>query len=227
MKKRISGREMTKKTVLIAVMTALTAAVTFLVRIPTVATEGYVNPGDAVLLFAGVALGPEAGFFAGGLGSCLADIAAGYAHWAVPTLIIKGIEGMTAGFLFKLFYRIKVNRFLAAVLSVAPSAIIMAAGYLFASAAMKGSFAVAVVDLPGNCLQGLFGVAVCLLILIATSKIPGFASLVGFSDFYANDVAKRKVSATENHRSEPYTEISEGNAREEEKDVNASDDSRK
>lgn len=213
---------MTKRTVLIAVMTALTTAVTFLVRIPTVATEGYVNPGDAVLLFAGVAFGPVAGFLAGGVGSCLADIAAGYAHWAIPTLIIKGIEGMAAGLLFKLFYKIKPNRFLSAVLSVIPSAIIMATGYFFASAAMKGSFAVALVDLPGNCLQGAFGVAVCLFLLTATSKIPGFAALTGFTGYYSEKVTKNKISDTENVKQETHTELSVINTSEENRNTDVS-----
>ena len=30
---------------------------------------------------------------AGGIGSALADILTGYSHWAIFTLIIKGLEG--------------------------------------------------------------------------------------------------------------------------------------
>lgn len=209
MRKKLSGRELTKRTVLVAVMAALTTAVTFLVRIPTVATEGYINPGDAVLMYSGVVFGPTAGFIVGGVGSCLADLAAGYAHWALPTLFIKGFEGMLSGLLFRLFLRLKLKRMISAVLSVVPSAIIMAAGYLFASAIMKGSFAVAVADLPGNCLQGLFGVAVSMLLLGATAKIPVFASLTGFAKFYTAVVPEDKISASVTDKKDTRTEVSE------------------
>lgn len=209
MRKKLSAKEITKKTVLIAVMAALTTAVTFLVRIPTVATEGYINPGDAILLYTGVVFGPLAGFIAGGVGSCLADLAAGYAHWVIPTLIIKGIEGMTAGLLFRFFHRLKLNRFFSAVLSLIPSVIIMVAGYFLASAVMKGSFAVALVDLPGNCFQGLFGVAASMLLLVATAKIPVFASLTDFAVFYTDATHRNKVSVADTARKEAHNELSD------------------
>ena len=36
---------------------------------------------------------------AGGLGSMLADLILGYSHYAPATLVIKGFEGLVAGFL--------------------------------------------------------------------------------------------------------------------------------
>ena len=40
--------------------------------------------------------GPLPALVAGGLGSALADLLTGYAHWAPWTLVIKGIEGWIA-----------------------------------------------------------------------------------------------------------------------------------
>jgi len=43
--------------------------------------------------------GPIVGGNAGGLGSMLADLILGYAHYAPATLVIKGFEGLVVGFL--------------------------------------------------------------------------------------------------------------------------------
>ena len=168
----------TKRIAIYALLTALVAVATFVVKIPTVATEGYLNLGDGVLLFCGVAFGPVAGGIAGGLGSAIADLIAGYAHWMLPTFLIKGAEGALAGLLFYLFRRAKLNRYLAATLALLPSAILMVAGYFFASWIMKGSAAVAWTSVPGNAVQGAIGVALALLLLLNTSRIKQFSSAV-------------------------------------------------
>lgn len=60
-----------------AVFTALVTAATLLIRIPVPATQGYINLGDAVVIAAGLLLGPRTGLIAGGIGSALADWLAG------------------------------------------------------------------------------------------------------------------------------------------------------
>ena len=173
-----------KTIALYALMTALVAVATYAIKIPMVATEGYLNLGDTVLLFCGVAFGPIAGAIAGGLGSALADLVGGYAHWVLPTLLIKGAEGALAGLLFLLFYRGKVNRFLASSLAMTPAALWMVTGYFFASWLMKGSAAVAWTSVPGNAVQGAVGVVVAFLFLWNTAHIKRFSSVVGHSRFY-------------------------------------------
>lgn len=160
----------TKKLVTIAVLTALTTVATFAIKIPTVATEGYVNVGDTVVMFAAIALGPIAGFIAGGLGSCLADLISGYPHWILPTFIIKGIEGLIVGLLFRLFKKTKLNEYVSAGICAVIGAIVMIAGYFVASTIMKGSAAVALTGVPGNCLQGLFSVILSEVLLVAAKK---------------------------------------------------------
>ena len=176
---------MKSKTIAVyALMSAIVMVATFAIRIPMVATDGYLNIGDGIVLFAGVAFGPAAGFIAGGIGSALADLISGYAHWMLPTFLIKGIEGALAGLLFLLLKKLRIHRFLSAGIASLPSAAVMVAGYFFASWIMKGSAAVALTSLPGNAIQGAVGVVLALLLLFSTSRIKNFASLVGRNQFY-------------------------------------------
>ncbi len=183
----------TKEIVLYALLTALTTAATFAVKIPTVATQGYMNIGDTVLLFAGIVFGPLAGFIAGGLGSCLADLAGGYAHWILPTFIIKGAEGALVGGLFMLFRKLRLNKHLAVWLSLIPSAILMVFGYFVASWIMKGSAATALTSVPENCMQGVFGMVACYALLLATGKIKGVNKAVGRNLYYDYPKDEQKI----------------------------------
>lgn len=168
-----------------ALMSALVMVATFVVRIPMVATDGYLNLGDGLLLFCGVAFGPAAGLVAGGIGSALADMIAGYAHWILPTFLIKGAEGALAGFVFLLLHKVNgKNRFLSATVATLPSAVLMVVGYFFASWIMKGSAAVAWTSVPGNAIQGGVGIALSLFLLASTSRIKNFGALVGKNQFY-------------------------------------------
>jgi uncharacterized membrane protein len=79
------------------VMTALVAVSTLLIRIPN-PMGGYFNLGDVMIFVSALTFGPIVGGFAGGLGSAIADII-GFPLFAIPTLIIKGLEGLIAGLL--------------------------------------------------------------------------------------------------------------------------------
>lgn len=191
---------MKSKTIAVyALMSALVTVATFAIRIPMVATDGYLNIGDGIVLFCGVAFGPAAGFIAGGIGSALADLISGYAHWILPTLLIKGAEGALAGVLFFLLKKLRLNRFLSAGIAALPSAILMVAGYFFASWIMKGSAAVAVTSLPGNAIQGGVGIALAVLLLLATSRIKSFSELVGKNQFY-EELAKPNEESEKKER---------------------------
>ena len=82
---------------LCGVMAALVCVATLLIQIPTPPTRGYINVGDVMIMVSALTFGPIVGGFAGGIGSALADILGGWAHWAPFTLIIKGVEGILAG----------------------------------------------------------------------------------------------------------------------------------
>ncbi|MHA1617489.1 MAG: ECF transporter S component [Candidatus Njordarchaeales archaeon] len=69
--------------------------------ISTPATQGFFNFGEIGVYISALIGGPIVGAIAGGLGSALADIFLGYAHYAPGTLVIKGVEGFLAGYLFQ------------------------------------------------------------------------------------------------------------------------------
>ena len=174
----------TKTIVVYALMSALVMVATFAVRIPMPATDGYLNIGDGIVLFTGIAFGPAAGFIAGGLGSALADLIAGYAHWMLPTFLIKGLEGALAGGLFLLLKKVRLQRFLSSGIASLPSVLVMIAGYFFAGWILKGSAAVSLTEVPFNAAQGTVGIHLGLLLLFVTSRIKNFSALVGRNQFY-------------------------------------------
>lgn len=80
---------------LMAVLSALVAVGTLIIRIPN-PMGGYFNVGDVMIFVAALTFGPFVGGVSGGLGSAIADII-GFPLFAVPTLVIKGLEGLLAG----------------------------------------------------------------------------------------------------------------------------------
>ncbi|NLE24711.1 MAG: hypothetical protein GX625_05095 [Clostridiaceae bacterium] len=88
-----------KKYVITGLMTALIFAFTFVFHIPVPYTSGYIHLGDSMIYISVIVLGPFFGAFASGVGSMLADLLAGYAQYALPTLIIKSIMALIMGLL--------------------------------------------------------------------------------------------------------------------------------
>lgn len=84
-----------------ALMTAFVFITTSLIKIPIPFTNGYIHAGDMSIFIAGILLGPLHAAFAAGVGSALADFLGGYAHWVIPTLIIKSLMGLLIGYLSK------------------------------------------------------------------------------------------------------------------------------
>ncbi|WP_051531011.1 ECF transporter S component [Clostridiisalibacter paucivorans] len=83
-------------------MTAMVFAATAIMpHVPVPFTEGYIHIGDSMVFISAILLGWRFGAITGGLGSSLADLYLGYSHWAVPTLIIKGIMGAIVGYMAK------------------------------------------------------------------------------------------------------------------------------
>ncbi len=79
------------------VMTALVFVVTRAFAIPIPQTKGFFNLGEAAVYASALLYGPLVGALAGGVGSALADLSLGYAHYAPFTLVIKGLEGLVVG----------------------------------------------------------------------------------------------------------------------------------
>ena len=85
--------------VVIGVLTGVIAVLTLVPRVPIAPTRGYIHLGDVGVYFAAFAFGPVIGMLAGGLGTALADVLGGYAHWAPASFVFHGAQGLLAGYL--------------------------------------------------------------------------------------------------------------------------------
>jgi len=144
---------------LIVVMSALVAVGTLIVRIPN-PMGGYFNVGDVMIFVAALTFGPLVGGAAGGLGSAIADII-GFPLFAVPTLVIKGLEGLIAGLIAN---RKSVYRDIFAIVAAGAEMII---GYFLVEVYLWGVGG-ALAEVPANVAQiavgGLIGIPIALVL---------------------------------------------------------------
>ena len=142
-----------------AVMSALVAVGTLIVRIPN-PMGGYFNVGDVMIFVSALTFNPLIGGVAGGLGSAIADII-GFPVFAVPTLIIKGLEGLLAGLITN---KKSIYRDIIAVLVAGAE---MVTGYFLVEVYLWGIGA-ALAEVPANIAQialgGLIGIPVALVL---------------------------------------------------------------
>jgi uncharacterized membrane protein len=144
---------------LIVVMSALVAVGTLIVRIPN-PMGGYFNFGDVMIFVSALTFGPVVGGAAGGLGSAIADII-GFPVFAVPTLVIKGLEGLIAGLIAN---RKSVYRDVLAVVAAGAEMVI---GYFLVEVYLWG-LGGALAEVPANVAQiavgGLIGIPIALVL---------------------------------------------------------------
>ena len=92
-----------KDVAMAAIFTAFVAVTTMSFTLYIPATKGYFNLGEAFVYISALLGGPFVGMVAGGVGSAMADVLLGYPVFAPGTLIIKGVEGFIAGYIFRRF----------------------------------------------------------------------------------------------------------------------------
>jgi len=153
-----------------ALFVALVAVATIVIQIPTIATGGFINVGDTMIFVAALVGGPQMGLIAGGLGSALADVLTGYAHWAPWTLVIKGIEGSIVGVIAYRSYRRHGPLHHRTLLGMGVAALWMVFGYYVAGGVMRG-FAAALSAVPADLVQGLGSIVIALPVLGAVRKL--------------------------------------------------------
>lgn len=146
-----------------AIMAALVCVATMLIQFPIPATQGFFNVGDAMVMVAALTFGPVVGAIAGGLGSSLADLLGGWYVWVPFTLIIKGVEGLLAGWVLK---RGDGNPgSLRMVVAWIVGGLEMVTGYFLVQVYMYG-FSAALVEAPFNFVQmavaGIVGIPISL-----------------------------------------------------------------
>ena len=154
----------------LAILTALTAVFTFMIRIPIARTGGYLNLGDVIIYFTAFTFGPVSALVAGGLGTAITDLISGYSQWAPISLLAHGLQGLVAGLIASIAWRGKSSTFNPFwVIAAIAGTIVMAGGYLIAQILMLGTGA-ALFELPWNLLQNLIGLAGAIPLTIAVRK---------------------------------------------------------
>lgn len=160
----------TKELCIQGLLIALVTVCTMVFQIPVSATNGYIHLGDSMILLVGVFFGARYGMVAGGIGSALADLLSGYAHWVPFTLVIKGLMGWLIGKIAggaanreKFFTG---RNLLASVVGIAW----MVVGYFIGGGILKSSFLVALTSIPENIVQGTAGIIIFLVVGAAFHK---------------------------------------------------------
>ncbi len=159
-----------------AIFVALTFVVTRYTVIPIPATKGYFNLGEVVIYVAAIVFGRFVGAAAGGIGSALADIAAGASQFAPFTLVVKGLEGYLVG-------RLAGQTTSSRLLATAVGGAVMVSGYflsevLFAQTlgiapTARAAVGAALTELPFNLVQVAVGMIVALPV---ASRMRGLAA---------------------------------------------------
>jgi uncharacterized membrane protein len=164
-----------KKNLIYIILTGLFAAMvtvgTMLIQVPT-PTKGYIHIGDTLVYLSGILLGPVYGFLAAAFGSFLADFFSGYLIYAVPTFMIKGLDALAVGLVYRALAKDE-NTFgkkaLAFSLSVALGTLVMVSGYYIYESALYG-FKGALIGIGPNIIQGIGGGILALPVLLALEK---------------------------------------------------------
>lgn len=143
-----------------ALFAALACVATMSIRIPTPGTGGYIHPGDAIVILAGIILGPVYGMLAGGIGSALSDLIGGYFVYVPITLVIKGLVALVSGLIYQKMCRSGKNRYIAVILG----------GYFICEFFLYGSGAAA--SIPANIIQGVGGLIISAVLYPVLIAIP-------------------------------------------------------
>lgn len=175
----------TKALVVAALMAAFTCVATMSIQIPT-PTLGYIHPGDCLVLLCGVVLGPVVGSLSAGIGSMFADILSGYAIYAIPTLVIKGVTALIAAVLFKKLKQVwKTKQTIIFIIAGILAEINMIFGYFinkivqtmflagtYNAETLAAGFTSALGGIFSNCIQGTAGIILGVILLPILSQIP-------------------------------------------------------
>ena len=159
-----------KKMVMAALFAALACVSTMSIRIPTPGTNGYIHPGDAMVVLAGVFLGPVWGLLAAGIGSAMADLLGGYFIYVPVTFVVKGAVAFAAGAMYQKIGRTAKSRYIAVILGGVGDVLLVAGGYFFCEYLIYGPVAAA--SIPANVIQGISGLAISTLLYPVLLKVP-------------------------------------------------------
>ena len=150
----------TKSIIYTALFAALVCVATFIIRIPSIVTNGYVHLGDGFIFIAIILLGKKNGALAGAIGASLADMLSGYSHYILPTFIIKLVMGYVMGLIIEKLPSNKSGWLIGATVGSLWQII----AYYIVGSLFIGSFITTLMDIPGNFMQSLVGIVITLLL---------------------------------------------------------------
>lgn len=158
--KVMDNKTNTKKIVMTALFAALACVATMVIKVPTVATNGYVNIGDTIVLLSAWLIGGVYGGLAAGIGPALADLLSGYGSYVPGTFVIKFLMGFVAYLIFKAIRKANINKVVGYVISGVVAELIMVAGYFLYESIFLGYGLAAAPSILSNLIQG----ATCLVL---------------------------------------------------------------
>ena len=154
----------------IAMLTALATVLTMFPQIP--AGNGYIHFGDCIIYLAAIFLGPIPGAIVGAVGHALADILSGFAIFAIPTFIIKGLIGFTVGKIVSADNMTPIRLTLAALAAL----VIVTLGYFLAELPLYG-ISSAILVFTSSPVQWLMSVAASAVLIPLLQKLKGKINL--------------------------------------------------
>ena len=159
-----------RKLVLSALMAALCTVMTMVIQVPS-PMQGYVNLGDCAVLISAWMLGPLYGGAAAGIGSALADLLSGYAHYVPGTFAIKFLMAAAAALILRAMTKKAPSAMLAGQVAGGVAAeVIMVLGYFAYASLWLGKGLAAAASIPGNIVQGVFGLVAATVVYTVLSR---------------------------------------------------------
>jgi len=149
---------------LAGVLSAFIVLLTTAISIPIPGGLGYVNLGDAAVLFSAMLLGSPWGILCGGAASALSDLILGYGIYVPATLVIKA--GMAAMLLF--LSNIFPKKLLPLALYISSACVPF--GYLLYESCLYGILS-AWTNFGFNLIQALIGASIACLLYHTTNRI--------------------------------------------------------
>ncbi len=163
-----------------AVLTSMTVVLSmsvFSIPVP----GGHLYFCDTIINIAATLLDPLAAFIVGGIGSFLGD----FFFYPAPmfvSLVTHGLQAVLVSVLSKALFRRRPKPVLASSIACAAGAAVMIAGYTFGRAFVYATMEVSLVKLPFECVQGIFGAVLAVVILYPMRLRAWFQRLTGSGD---------------------------------------------
>jgi len=177
--------------VVTAIFAALSYVVTIWLPIPLPGTSGagYLNLSDVFVFIIAALVNPWIGGLVGGISGMLADLTLGYGYFAPFTLMIKFIEGIVAGYLFRAFTSVgddsKKTYLWKSMVAFIIGGLIMAALYMIPDYITYimipgenpgNGYLFIFFDLGFNSIQGVVDAIVASFVFVGLYNIPGLTN---------------------------------------------------